>query len=247
MNFFGATNKGAVRKENQDSYSIRKIKNTEDLVVLICDGMGGANAGGFASRIANREFCNVFIDGYDHDMSPESINALLCTAAAAANSMVYDYSAYNPELAGMGTTLVGGLVRDDGECFFVNIGDSRAYHYHSSDDSLRQISSDHSLVYEMVQAGILTPEEAAVHPKRNVITRAVGTEAGVRPDLFRFTMEAGSAVVLCSDGLINAVSEDFIKAQVSRSCNAERQVSTLVNETLKNGAPDNVTVIIIHY
>lgn len=247
MNFFGATNKGAVRKENQDSYSIRKIENSEDVIALICDGMGGANAGGFASRIANREFCNVFLEGYNSSLSSDEIRKLLISAAAAANSVVFDYSAYNPELSGMGTTLVGGLVRNDGECFFVNIGDSRAYLYSPSDKSLHQMSTDHSLVSEMVQAGIITPEQAAVHPKKNVITRAVGTEARVRPDFFRFTMGAGSAVILCSDGLVNAVPEKSILDQVSRSCNSERQVNALINETLKNGAPDNVTVVIIHY
>lgn len=247
MNFFGATNKGTVRKENQDSYSILKIENTEDLVVLICDGMGGANAGGFASRIANREFCNTFSAEYRSDSEPEEIKDLLFKAAAAANSIVYDYSVDNQELAGMGTTLVGGLVREDGECFFINVGDSRAYLYQSRDDVLKQVSTDHSLVNEMVQAGILSVREAAVHPKRNVITRAIGTEAGIHPDFFRFSIGAGSAVLLCSDGLINVVSEDFIKKQISHSGNAERQVSTLINETLKNGAPDNVTVVIIHY
>lgn len=247
MKFSGATNKGVVRKENQDSYTIRKIENTEDHLAIICDGMGGANAGGFASRIANREFCSVFCADYKPGMDAQTVKALLVSAASAANRVVYEYSAYNAELAGMGTTLVGGLVRDDGECFFVNIGDSRAYLFNPRDNALQQLSTDHSLVNEMVLAGLISPEEAAVHPKKNVITRAVGTEAGVTPDFFTFTMEAGSAVLLCSDGLINAVPAEFIKKQLSRSGSAERQVSALINETLKNGAPDNVTVIVIRY
>jgi protein phosphatase len=141
----------------------------------------------------------------------------------------------------MGTTLVAALVRE-GKATLVNVGDSRGYRI--TGGNIRQITRDHSVVEELIQHGALTPEEARRHPQRNLITRALGTTKQVKADLFRETLEDGDAILLCSDGLVNEVTDQEILQEVLAGGTAAEVCHRLLDRALDAGASDNVTVVL---
>lgn len=243
MKSFGITDKGKVRKENQDSYIIENCDKRNSVVISICDGMGGAKAGDLASQLA----CKAFVSGvYEALLSPkvftESYEKILKSSCADANGVVYEYSGFDPNYNGMGTTLVGGIITRR-KAHIVNVGDSRAYHL--SKHGIYQITKDHSYVNELVAMGAIKPEEAATHPKKNIITRALGVDNAVEADYYTMELNRGDCILLCSDGLSNMVSDAEIHEIYKMNKKPEYICKTLMNMTLERGARDNVSVVVV--
>lgn len=238
MELWGTTNRGVVREENQDAYHIEAF-SADKMFAVVCDGMGGARAGKVASTLAVDTFADRMRDQWAQGTRvPED---LLISAAAQANEHVHHVSNTDAACFGMGTTMVGVFL-EQGRACVLNEGDSRAYHI--KPDSISQITRDHSLVEDLVQRGDLTPDEARVHPHKNLITRALGAEAELRADLFEVTTEPGDYIVLCTDGLSNVVSEQEILYEVIFGGPEEDCCHRLIEIAINRGAPDNVTVVL---
>lgn len=243
MNCFGLTDKGRTRPENQDSFLIEDCEKASCSILALCDGMGGANAGGLASQLSAKAFVNHV---YHHlSTFPTRLSdypRVMLEACDEANGVAWAYSQFGDHLTGMGTTLVAAVLRRNGSGYVLNVGDSRAYHLHRH--TLRQISRDHSLVEELLEAGIITPEQALHHPQKNVITRALGSDQDVTADTFEVNLGPGDCLLLCSDGLSNIVPEDEITAVLNDSPTAEAACRDLMELALSRGAPDNVTIVV---
>jgi len=204
MRGYGITDRGMVRKENQDSFRLAMIEDQDCAVLVLCDGMGGAQAGSVASRMAVESFMTHALSCLQlRDVSCE-LDAAVRDATAYANIKVYDRSFVDFGCMGMGTTLVAAIIRGE-EALVVNVGDSRALLF--SNGIAAQITRDHSLVEDMIQQGAITRTAARRHPRRNVITRALGVEQTVKCDVFRPELRPGDVLLLCSDGLSNLVEE----------------------------------------
>lgn len=242
MNLFGLTDIGLVRKNNQDSYAIR-VLDEELAIAVVCDGMGGAQAGNVASAVAVEVFASALEDACKQGLPPDGERkmTLLKDACKAANNRLFELSRTNREYEGMGTTLVAALILSH-EIFVINVGDSRCYLL--CDGDLAQITVDHSLVQRLVDLGDITKEEARTHPKKNVITRAVGVDDAVISDVFRVDRGKNSSLLLCSDGLSNVVPDDVIMGELMRDDTAEAVAKSLLSLAIEQGAPDNVTVVL---
>jgi serine/threonine protein phosphatase PrpC len=224
------TDTGRRRMRNEDAYVF------EPPLFAIADGMGGARAGEVAAGIAAAALREGRRDAIDE--------ATLEASIAEANRRVWERSLADPATAGMGTTVTVALVdAPAGEVVFGHVGDSRAYRLRG--DELEQITTDHSLVAELVESGVLTPEEAERHPQRSAITRAVGTESAIEVDVFRVPAELGDLILLCSDGLTDMLSEDEIAAAlVEAGRDPEAAADRLVAAANARGGEDNITVVL---
>lgn len=236
MNIFGLSDKGRYRAENQDSFDICRMEKYT--LAVVSDGMGGAAAGLLASDMASARFTAFARSGLDTGGNTEDILRL---SADAANRSVYQCACRNPEYDGMGATLVAVCFREK-NAVFINIGDSRGYRV--AKDGITQITKDHSLVQQMVDAGQITPAQALRHPRRNIITRAIGGEAFVTSDVFAVPIRAGDCFLLCSDGLTNAVDEAEIHRLILAAENAQAACESLIATALQNNARDNITAIV---
>lgn len=224
------------RAQNEDSLLLPAQGGQH--VFAVADGMGGHAAGRRASTLAVEEVTAVFADA-----APEDPLRRLRRAVNAANRSVYQHSQAEEESRGMGTTLVMALVLES-EFIAANIGDSRLYCLHAG--ALSQVTEDHSLVNLMVRRGILTPVEASVHPQRNVITRAVGTQPYEEADYFRRPWEAGDLLLLCSDGLHGVLSDEQICTELTADRPLQQTADALVDLALQQGGTDNITVVLVH-
>ena len=244
MKAYGITHRGSVRKENQDTFRLSMIDGAELLTAVLCDGMGGARAGSLASTIAADSFMSHAANSLDERSNAADMRAILTEAVEFSNTSVYDRSFADFDCMGMGTTLVALLI--SGKRVLVgNVGDSRAYML--SKDQLRQITTDHSLVEEMVARGKLAREDARFHPKKNIITRAVGVEASVKADLTELRFAPDMRFLLCSDGLSNVMDEDDMRGLLLENSEPEDACNALLALALERGAPDNVTVLIAQH
>ncbi|MBE6934495.1 MAG: Stp1/IreP family PP2C-type Ser/Thr phosphatase [Ruminococcaceae bacterium] len=241
MQYWGITDPGCVRSQNQDTFQIKELSPTATLCI-VCDGMGGAKSGNVASKLATEVFVEEVCRTYTEEMAQAEIDQMLRAAVKLANFTVYDQGQQFEEFSGMGTTLVAALVKEK-ELTIVNVGDSRAYAI--TDNGIQKITADHSLVELMVQRGELTPEEARAYPGKNYITRAIGTEAIVECDLYHLDVEQEHHLLLCSDGLSNMVDEQEILFEVVHGENKEQCCVQLLDIAKKRGAPDNVTCILV--
>ena len=241
VSIWGLTDRGIVRSNNQDSYAYEVTEGGTWGVV--CDGMGGANAGDIASTMAVEQFRgHLEAAGKPRLFQKEKEGEVLLRAVEEANQAIFEESQRDLDYAGMGTTLVGMLLRGK-NLWVVNVGDSRGYLL--SQEGIRRITRDHSVVEEMVQRGELTQEEARHHPQKNLITRARGTARQVKADLFRETVEEGEAVLLCSDGLLCAVTDEEIHQEFQAGGAPQDICQRLLERTLSGGAPDNVTIVLL--
>lgn len=242
MKAWGITDKGAVRQQNQDAFSIQLTEDGEFAVCIVCDGMGGARAGNVASALA----VDIFITELHRRMEEQGDKAqpseLALRAVKLANTVVYEQARSSQQFAGMGTTLVAAVIRS-GEAAVVNVGDSRAYRI--GEEGIQRVTKDHSVVEDMVDRGDITPEEARQHPSKNLITRALGTEPDVMCDSFLVTLRKGEFLLLCSDGLINTVQEQEILYEVLHGGERPECCRRLLDIALSRGAPDNVTAILV--
>lgn len=229
-----------MRPVNQDAY-VCEVLDDETAYVVLCDGMGGAGGQIASSRTA--EIIGHAIGRALTAHTPAaSIQALLTSAASAANAVVYELAQQDASLAGMGTTVVILIVRDD-MAYIAHAGDSRAYEIIGDPPYARRLTKDHSMVQQLVDVGRITEAEAKVHPKRNLITRAVGVEREVRLEYMEQPFVTGR-MLLCSDGLYNfAPPEEHV--DLITTCASEQDLYLLIDEANKAGGGDNITAVII--
>ena len=241
MQYWGLTDPGCVRKQNQDAYQIEELdRNT--LLCVVCDGMGGAKSGNIASSLAIDVFVEEIRRTWTPAMDQEKVDQMMLSAAKLANFTVYDQAQQFPEFDGMGTTLVALLIKGK-KATVANVGDSRCYGL--SRRGIVQITRDHSLVQMMVDRGDLTPEMAKTYPGKNFITRAIGTEPVVDCDLFHHKLERGDCLLLCTDGLCNMMDDQEILFEVVHGVNKPKCCERLLEIAKNRGAPDNVTSVLI--
>jgi len=225
----GVTDAGRKRRRNEDSYVL------EPPLFAVADGMGGAQAGEVASRLA----VDAFREFHEADeLEPEKrVTAII----QEANRRIYERAREDTQASGMGTTVTAALVGEE-SVSIGHVGDSRAYRLRGG--QLEQLTDDHSLVADLVRGGRLTPEEADVHPQRSVITRALGTDPEVDVDAFTFEAEPGDVILLCSDGLTTMLTDEEIVAIVGRAKSLEHAAKQLVKAANRRGGEDNVTVVL---
>jgi len=232
------SDRGRKRASNEDSFGY----SVEHGVYLVCDGMGGAAAGEIASSLAVDEVMRLMTAREPGKPLDEVIEEAISTA----NEAIFSRSQTNPRLNGMGTTLVA-LVVADNHIRVLNIGDSRCYRLRS--EHLEQISQDHSLVDEQVRLGRMTPAEALRLPLRNVITRALGTQSQVTPDVFELTAEPGDLFLLCSDGLTRELPDPTIEALLSEGLPTISPLGNLCTRLVEAanhaGGADNITCLLV--
>lgn len=240
MRIAAKSNKGLVRASNQDSYSAGELPGGVAWAV-VCDGMGGANGGNIASVTAVRILSEHISSSYREGMSSTSIKTMLSSAMYAANVSVFDMSRSVESLAGMGTTAVAAII-SGGLAHIVHAGDSRAYI--AGGGELRQITKDHSIVQNRIESGQLTPEEAQFHPRKNVITRALGVSETVDVDYNESIIEHGKMLLLCTDGLTNYVSRERIIDIINTSSFSDLP-GILIEEANTGGGGDNITVVVL--
>ena len=240
MNLWGITDTGSVRNQNQDYYYMELVEPGIGLAI-VCDGMGGAKSGNVASRLAVETFLSAMRESIPEHWRAEP-EAVLSAAVEQANELVHYRAGIDPNCRGMGTTMVAALVID-GMAYLLNIGDSRAYLVR--EDGISRITRDHSVVEALVARGEITPEQARQHPQKNLITRALGADAKVQADLFRQKLAPGDTLLLCSDGLVNVVTDQEILYEVIHGGAREGCCQRLLDMTLSRGAPDNVTIVLL--
>lgn len=238
MNYTFKSDKGKIRAVNQDRCNVFR-PDDDSVFAIVCDGMGGASAGEVASSIAVETVSERVKLGWRDGITAESVRNLLLTSITAANINVYDRSVADPECLGMGTTVVACVLLGQ-RGVVAHAGDSRAY---LCGESVRQITKDHSLVQELVDLGQITPAQARTHPKKNYITRALGVDEAVDIDFDTFTLSENEALLLCTDGLFNFISDDELLGIMHGP--AEDRAARLVAKANENGGGDNITAVVI--
>lgn len=241
MKAVGMSDIGKCRKNNEDAYYISAGDDPAENLYLVADGMGGLNAGEVASSSAIEAFLAHFWKEMKHAES-EDVLDLLTGAMAAANLEVYKKSNSAREYAEMGTTLVAAAIRED-KVYVAHVGDSRAYLFRKRE--MLPLTTDHSYVMELVKLGNITKEEAATHPKRNVITRAVGIKESVEVDTNIHPLKKGDMVLLCSDGLSGMLKDEEMAKILNKRTTLEKKAAILVEEANKKGGHDNISLILV--
>ena len=239
MKIAAITDIGSCRQENQDNYCAQQLPGGTAWGI-VCDGMGGVNGGRIAAHIATDTMQQYFAR-QRRSLQPGGEKSFIMRGFDITNRAVYEKATSDPEMMGMGTTGVcayagGGLAH------VVHAGDSRAYLFHEGE--MRQITRDHSMVQQLVDSGKITREQAAQHPKKNLITRALGVSANIVPEYNRCEIEVGDILLLCSDGLTNMISDEEI-ALVLREVPFFEAPSILVDRALQAGGQDNITVLLM--
>lgn len=242
MRATGRTDVGLRRHENQDTFAIESFGR--QLAAVVCDGMGGVEGGKLASAVAVETFMREFRALLRADMNTEQLRELSSFCVARANTAVHERAQAEEGCRGMGTTLVSAVVTDDA-AVICNIGDSRAYLIHN--DEITRITHDHSVVQTLVESGNITAEEARTHPNRNLITRALGPDARARSDAFEVAFARGDRLLLCTDGLVVTATDEEILRTIRDGSNAEECLDALIALAKDQGAPDNVTAVLIDY
>ncbi len=237
--FAAKTDVGKERKMNQDFYLVSEERPS---LFVLCDGMGGHLSGDIASRTA-AESAETYVRMQSMlDLDENKASHILKNAVSYANKIVYNRAMENEALSGMGTTMDICLFDFD-ILYIAHVGDSRVYLLR--DGVLSQLTTDHSLVEEMVQKGLISKDEAQSHPKKNIITRAVGTNHEVESDVISLTLRRDDLILMCSDGLSNMLSNGEIKNLLISGDTPEKVVSNLIYAANENGGQDNITAIVI--
>lgn len=237
MKAFSITDIGERRRINQDYvYCSETAVGILPNLFVVADGMGGHNAGDYASR-----FCVEFFRQKIEESNIVSPVPAIRAALAETNSALLGEARRQIDLEGMGTTFVVATILDK-EMFVANIGDSRLYVIR---DEMKQITEDHSLVEAMVKTGEIKRSEARVHPNKNIITRALGANEEVEPDFFEVSLKEGDIVLMCSDGLTNMLEDETIEQILRENEDLEAAAATLVMHANQNGGKDNIAIIII--
>lgn len=237
MKSFSITDVGKKRKMNQDyvftaDYSIGNLPN----LFIVADGMGGHNAGDFASKYTAETLLEAVRSS--QEKTPVKI---MEEAIQKANRSLIEKAEEDQNLAGMGTTLVAATIAE-GCLYIANVGDSRLY---VVGKEIRQITRDHSLVEEMVRMGEIRREDARSHPDKNIITRAIGAGSDVTADFFEVDLEDGDMILMCTDGLTNMMEDEMIMKIMKKPADLGAKAEELVETANRNGGKDNIAVLII--
>jgi protein phosphatase len=240
MKVFSKTDIGKKRTENQDKVWAGKLCDNAAAIIL-CDGMGGENAGSFASQTTANFIAERIAANFRPDMNRNSVRNLLITSVTAANTVIFDKALKEPSMKGMGTTCVCAIVIDS-RAYIINVGDSRAYHI--TGNTIQQITKDHTYVRTLVEDGTITEDEIKIHPQRHCLIQAVGAEPFVTPDYFELDLSENSILLLCSDGLHGYGADEDI-ATIVLANPLSKICGKLVDYSLGKGGKDNVTVSII--
>ncbi len=239
MNVFFETNKGLMRENNEDNLIVEEFDNYS--LYAVADGMGGHKAGEVASSIAIEGIRNYFVESMGKDdFQPPSF---IIESVKLSNEKIREESLKNEECCGMGTTVTMAVLDKKQHTIYIgNVGDSRAYILRN--DEIKQITIDHTYVYELLKDGRITAEEAKTHPKRNVITRALGSEEIVHADIFEIEFYKNDILILCTDGLTTHVSNDKM-LEIIKEYGSSASVQKLIKQANDNGGTDNITIIIV--
>lgn len=237
MKSFSKTDVGVRRTMNQDSMfcSDSPVGSFRNLFI-VADGMGGHKAGDYASRL-----CIESMVQQVRESSSKTPVTIFEEAITYANHVVYEAAQEDMEYEGMGTTMVACTLQED-TLYVANIGDSRLYLMR---EELQQITTDHSLVEEMVKIGNITESEARVHPQKNIITRALGIDEKVQADYFELQVRQGDVILLCSDGLTNMVEDEEIEYTIRHTESLEEIGNILIDKANINGGSDNITAVLV--
>lgn len=240
MKTFARSDIGRIREMNQDNYYISD-PNDEIKMFIVADGMGGYKGGEVASALAIESAKSYIKNNFDEtNKEKDKILDLIKNAIEYANMVVYERSKEVEELNGMGTTMDVVIIQS-GKVYIGHVGDSRVYRLRK--DFFRKLTTDHSYVEQLVREGNITKEEAYNHPKKNMLTKALGCTAFVEPDVMVKGFQKDDILLMCTDGLTNMVREDAICEIIKE--NPEGACETLVNKANENGGQDNITAVII--
>ncbi len=236
------TDKGKVRQHNEDSGAIIRNKSGQRLAI-VADGMGGHRAGDVASSLTVEKLTELW-NMVEEIKTAEEAESWLKTNILAVNQYVFEYASSHPECEGMGTTIIG-VISTENFSTIAHVGDSRCYLY--NEDGFKQITEDHSLVNELVRMGQISKEDAEHHPRKNVVLRALGTDAHLEIDVMTIMFEEGDIIFICSDGLSNKVTDQQIKDILEKENTLEEKAFTLIKTANINGGEDNITVVILEH
>lgn len=239
MKIAALTDIGSCRQENQDNFCAQQLTNGTAWGI-VCDGMGGANGGRVASGIAAGTMLQYFQKQL-HTMNPGDEKQFIMHGFDLTNRAVYDKATSDPDMLGMGTTGVCVYIAE-GMGHIVHAGDSRAYLFHGG--GIRQLTRDHSMVQQLVDSGQITREQAALHPQKNLITRALGVSATIVPEYSRCEVAVGDILLLCTDGLTNMVPDEEIALLLQETPFFDAPAA-LINRALQGGGQDNITVLLM--
>ena len=240
MKVYSKTDVGRRRTVNQDAYLTGEFDDGA-VYAVVCDGMGGAKGGNIASEKAATIISDYIVKSYSPKMSSASVENLLRAAVESANTEIFELARSDEQYEGMGTTVVVVLVIDN-LAHIVHVGDSRAYFI--GNGTIERITEDHSMVQFMVNNGEISESEAKHHPKKNIITRAVGAEETVLCDYDIVLKPENTSILVCTDGLSNCVDEQ-VMLQVITSGDGEDRVERLIELANNAGGPDNITAVLI--
>lgn len=241
MRFAAGTDKGLVREINEDSYNVIAGGAETPYVFIIADGMGGHNCGEVASSAAVEYISNSIVQDSRRFLPVGSCDAEIRKLVEDTNSVVYQKSLERPEANGMGTTLTMAVIVNT-TITVAHVGDSRLYLIRAG--KIQQVTEDHSYIEELVKNGSITREEAEHHPRKNVITRAIGCLPELEVDILSLTIEKNDIYILCTDGLTNMLGEGEIIKMVKNN-EPDAACSQLIEAAKKQGGEDNITVIVI--
>ncbi len=244
MQGVGVSNCGRERLRNEDSYFVRLAK--EKALIAVADGMGGHVAGDVASALAvavvERFWGKMYPDLSKTEEPSCDVAKMINTLVQEANRLVYERGAADPALRGMGTTITVGFV-EKGFLTIGHVGDSRAYLLEK--DRITMLTADHSLPEQLIQNGIISPEEAQEHPQRHVLTRALGTAPVVEADLLQHELPAGTTLLFCTDGLTTLVRDHELLAVLQEETDLDRAATRLIDLANERGGHDNITVVLL--
>lgn len=239
MNYYGKTDRGLIREQNQDSIYY-DANGQEQVIAIVADGMGGHKAGEIASKVVVNYISNYFACTPAFTSQEETLQ-FIKDAIYKSDEMVKKMSQKSPDHAGMGTTLVVAVVIDN-SIYISHVGDSRAYIFDG--DKLEQVTSDHTLVNELVRTGAISPEEAVNHSKKHVLFQAIGASEKIEPSFGEFEFY-NKLCLLCSDGLYNCLGEAQIIEILNSHDKLTAKVDRLIAKANENGGYDNISVCVI--
>ena len=240
MQIFSKTDKGMVRHVNEDAFAAGELNNGM-CWAIVCDGMGGEKCGEVASATAVKVISDYILSSYRVGMTANSIRTMLISAASQANIKIFDMAKKSSDMKGMGTTVVACVIVEN-TAYVIHAGDSRLYQIH--DGEVTQVTRDHSMVQNMVEKGQITATEAKVHPRKNIITRALGVNEDVEVEYDELNIYTSDILLLCTDGLTNFVDVATIQNTV-KNTPLDQIADKLVQLANDSGGGDNITAVVI--
>lgn len=240
MKISAKTDIGLKRQTNEDTFLIAK-KDDNNFIAFVCDGMGGHLGGSYASS-KTVELLNEAYEDYDFEKSTKKIGVWLFETLQKINEFVYDHSLANENLKGMGTT-ISGVLCINGEIYYAHIGDSRIYTYDSKE--IEQITTDHTYVNTLLMHGYISPREALKHPKRHVLTNALGIKRDVSVDIGQIKLHKGQNIFICTDGVHNMLNEKKLFKYLNEKISIDDKIELIKEKALEQGGSDNLTLLIV--